>query len=341
MNKIINNFFTKHNINASKKIIISIDLDNALVIRGKGSNYVNPEIKKIISSLIDGGQILLIPNTGREIIGFTSFKKQFLNCQNGILCSGSLVIYNDKMFFNEKSEIDPRIQEIFLSAVKNDLLPFVDFSYIDGRFIVYNEHGLQYKDLFLSQNPADWFEGHLPPRENINSLSEKNLNGVCRLEFPVMKAYKNHLALFMRLMDKYEDNIKQLEQLLNINGSEILKDYSVKKKFFFNDHYDKNEITFARLGKLTSFTNKGMGLRIWLEKAESHYHNHVMIHIGDQDTGLINDTLIKEEVPEALIVMVGEKCSLHNPTVDLYLRGDTEEYLLLFFRELLQRLKNV
>ena len=50
---------------------------------------------------------------------------------------------------------------------------------------------------------------------------------------------------------------------------------------------------------------------------------------------MINDTLIKEAVPEAKIVMVGQECQLGNPLVDLYLRGPIEDELHIFLQGLL------
>ena len=337
MRKALNDFFKKYEINSRQKIILSMDLDNTLIIREKGSNYVNPELKKIIGNLIREKRIILIPNTGRELVGFSSFKKRAFNCRNGILCSGSLVLYNNQTFFNKKSEIDKASQEIFLNAIKRDKIPFADFSYTGGRIVIYNNYGLEYKDLFYSQNPADWFGKKLPPCKHVNALKREQLKNVFRIEFPVMKVYPNHRTLLSRLLDKREENINELTRLLSVRKIKAFGNYSVKRKVFFNDNYCKDDLIFARFGKLTTFTNKGIGLRIWLGKTRNLYKDHIVIHIGDQDTGLINDTLIKDEVPNALIVMVGECCSLNNPSVDLYLRGDTEKYMLIFFRELSRR----
>lgn len=338
MEKTPNDFFKKYEISSRQRLIVSMDLDNTLIIREKGSNYVNPELKKIINNLIKEKRIILIPNTGRELIGFSSFRKRAINCRNGILCSGSLILYNNRRFFNKKSEIDKASQEIFLNAIKKDEIPFADFSYTGGRIIIYNGHGLEYKDLFYSQNPIDWFDGNFPPCKRVDVFKGRYLENVFRIEFPVMKTYPDHRTLLSRLLNKREENIAELEHLFHVSNVKMFKNYSLKRKLFFNNNYGQEDLIFARFGKLTTFTNKGMGLRIWLGKTKTLYKDHIVMHIGDQDTGLINDTLIKQEVPNALIIMVGKKCALNNPSVDLYLRGDTEKYMLLFFRELSRRL---
>lgn len=61
--------------------------------------------------------------------------------------------------------------------------------------------------------------------------------------------------------------------------------------------------------------------------------------MGNQDSGLINDAIIKSSVPSAFLVMVGDKCSLNKSKVDLYLKGDLENNLLLFLKEFYNNLR--
>lgn len=333
-------FFKMFKIAQKDKVIISADLDNTFVIRKKGSNYVNPLIKKIITKLVNEKKIIFLPNTGRELIGFDAFKRQAINCNNGILCSGSLIINNNNFFLNSRSKIDKKSLEIFLKAVKKDKLSFVDLSHSGGRLIVYGDDGYKYKDLFFSQNPLDWFGNKKPPTVNVNNIDSNQVKDVFRIEFPVISDYPNQRGLLSRLLSRENDNIKELLKTLGLEGRNYFDNYSLKFKHFFNESYGKDRVSFSRLAKLTKFANKGIGLKIWLDKAKLSPQDNAIIHIGDQDKGLINDSLVKREISSAAIVMVGGNCDPNNPDVDLYHRGDPERYLLKFFQALVKELSD-
>jgi hypothetical protein len=339
MKKEIDAFLDKHIVGKRLPMVVSLDLDNTLVVRDKGSNYVNKKVKAIIKRLVSDKLIILLPNTGRDLLGFSAFSRSFLNLRNAVLCSGSLIVHGGKKYINKASMLDRVALRHLLRGVENGQLPFIDLSYPEGRVVYYNDNALKYRDLFFAQNPRDWFKGgQLPPSRNIRRLSDKGLSEVFRVEFPVIKSWVGHQLLFERLTAKKEHNTNQLGRLLGVKGGDVFGNYSLKRKVFFSDKYDKHDLTFARLAKLTKFANKGIGLKRWLAKAKISANNHIILHIGDTDTGLINDTLIKQDVPDALLVMVGEKCSLNNPRVDLYLRDDAETALLSFFEELYKKI---
>jgi hydroxymethylpyrimidine pyrophosphatase-like HAD family hydrolase len=67
-----------------KKLLLSTDLDDTLIIRKKGDNYVSEQTKRLLEDLHKHPDIYLVPNTGRELVGFASFQKQVINLQNGI-----------------------------------------------------------------------------------------------------------------------------------------------------------------------------------------------------------------------------------------------------------------
>ncbi|OGB75397.1 hypothetical protein A2810_03050 [candidate division Kazan bacterium RIFCSPHIGHO2_01_FULL_49_10] len=339
MKKAIDAFLDEHIVGKRLPIVVSLDLDNTLVIRDKGSNYINKKVKAIIKSLVSDKLIILLPNTGRDLLGFSAFSRSFLNLRNAVLYSGGLIVHNSKKYINKNSIIDRVALRHLLKGVESGQLPFVDLSYPKGRIVYYNDHALDYRDLFFAQNPRDWFKGgQLPPIRNIRRLSDKGLREVLRVEFPVIRSWVGHRLLFERLTAKTEHNISQLGRLLGVRGNDIFRNYSLKRKVFFSDKYDKHDLIFARLSKLTTFVNKGIGLKEWLARAKISSSNHIILHIGDTDAGLINDTLIKQDVPDALLIMVGKKCSLNNPQVDLYLHEDAEMALVSFFDELYKKI---
>jgi len=304
--------FFQQNPLKGKKIILSIDLDNTLIIRDKGANYINPNVKSLLIKLIKDHGILAIPNTGRELIGFTTFQRQALPLKNCILGSGSIIICNNRKYFDERSSINKKILISLCSLVKKGDLLFVDLSGVFGRRIFYHPNALSIKDLFFSQNPKAWFL-KFPTTLPIKRLKPKDLNQVFRVEFPTSKANKD---LFASLSQKKSEALSDLGNLAGIKTKD-LENYSIKNKLFFNEKYIKDYV-FARFEKKTKFINKSIGLKNWLDKSGLSKKNTFIVHIGDKDSGLINDTLIKEAVPKAKIVMVGQKCQLGNPLVDLY-----------------------
>ncbi|MDO8668326.1 MAG: hypothetical protein Q7K35_04530 [bacterium] len=325
--------FFRQNKPKSKQVILSLDLDNTLIIRDKGGNYINPKVKSLLIKLMDRYGVVVVPNTGRELVGFAAFQRQALPLKNGILGSGSLVIRNNRKYFNKRSQISKKILVLLCSLVQKGRLPFIDLSGMFGRKIFYHPGALPIKGLFFSQNPKEWFL-KLPPTLPIKKYKGEDLDTVFRAEFPVSP---EHRDLFGNLFDKKSQALFSLGSLAGIK-TEDLNDYSIKNKLFFNEKYIKNYV-FARLEKKTNFINKGIGLKNWLNKSGLTRKASLIIHVGDKDSGLIDDTIIKESVPEAKIVMVGQRSQLGNPQVDLYLRGPVEDELLIFLKSLHDNLK--
>jgi len=169
----VDDFFRQNQLKG-KKVILSLDLDNTLIIRDKGANYINPKIKFLLIKIIKDYGVVAIPNTGRELIGFAAFQRQALPLKNGILGSGSIVICNNRKYFDKRSLISKKILISLCSLVKKGILPFIDFSGMFGRKIFYHPNVLQIKDLFFSQNPKEWFLKP-PPALPVTKFNAKDL----------------------------------------------------------------------------------------------------------------------------------------------------------------------
>lgn len=313
--KLINNFLKS--LNKDRDVVLSMDLDNTLVNRNKGDNYIPKDTLEIVKLLEQKSGFYFVPNTGRDIIGFNSFMKENIIFSDAILGAGSLIKINDKYIFDTNSEIEWPVIQILFEGVKNGDLPFIDLTYKDGRMVIYNDtNGLEFKDLFFSQNPRSWFGEELPPVMALSALDRK-IDSVFRIEFPVLPNYKK---LFDELTSRREGGIVYLADILK-TPMDGLSSYTVKRKAFFNKEY-KDKVVFARFEKHTDLSSKGHGIRIWLN--EKKLDNPIVVHVGDQDYGVINDTLVKAEIPDAKLIMVGEGCKRNNPLVDLYLTGDVD-----------------
>jgi len=339
MNSIIDDFFQKNRLLINKKyIVLSIDLDNTLINRKRGANYVSQKTLNLLEKLQRFKNVILIPNTGRDIIGFKSFQRDVISIKNAILGSGSLILFNGKLFFDEKSRIDKKTVKIILEAVRKNIIPFVDFYHKNGRIIFYNRKNKENKDLFFSQNPKGWFKNEYPPIkliDGVNKPSDGILDYLFRIEFPV---FCQHEELYTGLTEKKE---RLMDEFIKLLPSKKIPshNYSIKRKVFFNQDY-KDKLIFARFEKKDSFINKGMGLKKWFLKMGISPKEAFVIHIGDKDSGLINDTIIKRYIPSAHVVMVDNKCKLNNPLVDLYLRNDLEKDTYLFLSALYKNIKN-
>jgi len=334
MRHTIESFLKKNNFNNALSVIISLDLDNTLVVRKKGSNYVNKKILELIQNLTKSGKIIFVPNTGRELVGFSSFCKEVASFRNAVLGSGSLVVCDGKEYFNKRSKIGKIQLNAFYKAIKSGILPFVDLSHARGRTIFYNEKMSKYKDLLFSQNPSEWFHGNFPPAYPIHSSKLKAMPEVFRLEFPVIKSLVSHQSLFERLSVRQKNNLKELSEILRLKSGDILKDYVVRRKKFFSDKYSEDDAVFARFEKADTICNKGYGLRMWLDKSGTLKRKSIILHIGDSDKGIVDDTVIKDALPESHLIMVGKNAKPHNRKIDLCLKGDVEDQLLLFLEKL-------
>lgn len=321
----INKFFIKNNVQ-NTNIIISIDLDNTLIIRKKGSNYINKELKKILINL-HHKKVIVIPNTGRDIIGFKSFQKS-INYKNAVLYSGGLLLHKNKKILNKKSVIEKEIIKKFINATKNNTLPFIDVYKNDGRILLYNKKSQCYKNLFFTQTPTDWFLGKLPIQKDVNKINCAMLKNVMRIEFPIFNIPGKKI-LFKKIKNKIPCE-NDLQNIIKINKN-YLKNYSIKKKAFFNKEYSTENILFARFEKSNKIINKGIGLKKILEKMQLD-NKKIILHIGDKDSGLINDTLVKKEIPAVKIIMIGNNYDQKNQNIDLCLGKNTEKSLLLFFK---------
>ena len=303
-----------------KTLLLSLDLDNTLVNRDLGSNWVFPKTLELLKKLLDQENFKPIINTGRELIGYNSFCNQAVNINNAILGSGSITLVNGKANFNREGEIEAGLVQIFLEAVRSGKLAFVDFSHYNGRSLFFNkklvgEHQLQ--SLFYSQNPRDWFGSQLPPVTEISTQKDAP-KMIFRIEFPIPV---KQTELFKKLGAKDSGAINDLAKLI---GSFEKDNYLLKRKAFFNDDF-KGEFHFGRLERSSKFINKGIGLVKWLDQSRLKISDVSIVHIGDRDSGIIDDTLVKRHITNAFMVIVGDKSKADNPHVDLYLKDNVDE----------------
>jgi hydroxymethylpyrimidine pyrophosphatase-like HAD family hydrolase len=326
MQEIIEKIITK------KKLLLSTDLDDTLIIRKKGDNYVSEQTKRLLEDLHKHPDIYLVPNTGRELVGFASFQKQVINLQNGILGSGAILLCDGKKIFNKETQIPSDTVRLFIEAIQNDIIPFVDFSHSEGRLIVANKQAQKnLHDLMFSQTPDSWFDGKMPPIISPEAFQNSSLE-VFRIEFPVNKV---HEMLFDELSKKSPHAFTEFTKLLGVNPKMEIG-YSLKRKAYFKEVY-KKDLVFARFEKSLETMNKGIGIKLWMEHMNIDPKDTSIIHIGDQDSGIVNDAIIKQELPEAQLIMVGKDCKQNNPSVDLYAcEGETEDEVRMVLEKILR-----
>ncbi len=305
-----------------KTLILSLDLDNTLVNRDLGSNWILPQTIELLNKLKKKNKVKLLINTGRELMGYTAFCKEVIDINNAILGSGSITLVNGKINFNKQGEIEKEIVKLFLNSVRNGVLSFVDFSHFQGRSLYFNNDAIEkdgLKDLFYSQNPRDWFGDVLPPCISIKN--EKIFpEQIFRVEFPISNDQK---IFYDKISSKSSDAIQSLAELFGADFSTEEK-YMLKKKAFFNDKF-KGRYVFGRLERSSKFINKGIGLVKWLEQSEIPMSRVAVVHIGDRDSGIIDDTLVKQHIADAFMIMVGVKNKADNPSVDLYMKGSVDQ----------------
>lgn len=315
-------------INHKKKTILSLDLDNTLVDRKKGDNFVSPLLKEMLCQISQSYSIIPIINTGRDIIGYRSFCQEVVEINNAILGSGSLIINEGKVCINKEGLLGEEEITFFEDAVRHGLLPFIDITYAEGRYLVFNEkkiNNTKISELFYSQTPQTWFIEPQPRVEINEYIRPKN---IFRIEFPVFKDQNSDL--YFEIINKSERALLVLGQCLKVKLSQ--NNYTLKKKVFFNKDFEE-KLIFARFQKNEALLNKGLGLKKWLKKEKYVPEDFNIIHIGDKDSGIINDVLIKEYVANTHIIMVNSKTN-NNLAVSLYLNGDADEEIFKFIKEL-------
>jgi len=297
------------------KLLLSIDLDNTLVNRDKGANFVKKESLDLLKKIKELFDVTLLINTGRENFGYRSFASSLINPKNAIIGSGSVIIHNGEYFIDEKSLIDKELVEKVIGLVDQGNLGFVDMAHFSDRSIIFNP---SFRDnaLYLAQNPDDWFTQE--SRNEILAGDRSKIDKVYRIEFPVYK--EKDEEFFNALKDKHHNRLPFLSKIIGLPLDE--NKYTLKRKAHFCDQY-KGKVLFARLEVSEEIVNKGTGLHRWFEIGGDNKIN--VLHIGDSDKGIVNDTIIKKEVPESVIVMVGEMFDKNNPLVDVYFEGDVDE----------------
>ncbi|MFA7253491.1 MAG: HAD hydrolase family protein [Patescibacteria group bacterium] len=297
------------------KLLLSIDLDNTLVNRDKGANFVKKESLDLLKKIKELSDVKLLINTGRENYGYRSFASSLIDPKNAIIGSGSVIIHNGEYFLNDKSLIDKELVEKIIGLVNEGNLEFVDMAHFSDRSIISNP---SFRDnaLYLAQNPVEWFTQE--SRNEILLGGRSSTDKVYRIEYPVYK--DNNKEFFNALRDKHQNCIRFLSKIIGFPLDE--NRYTLKRKAHFCDQY-KGKVLFARLEVSEQIVNKGTGLHKWFEIEGDNKIN--VLHIGDSDKGIVNDTIIKKEIPESLIVMVGEKFDKSNPFVDVYFEGDVDE----------------
>ena len=141
--------------------ILSLDLDNTIVNRDLGSNFVYDRTINLIKEILKEGRIKLIINTGRDQIGFESFCESNELISDAVLGSGSIIVASNNNVFNDKSKLPTSLVSLLIDGVKEKKISFIDITSFNDRRIVTNDS--LSSDLYFSQNPCDWFS-QFPPR---------------------------------------------------------------------------------------------------------------------------------------------------------------------------------
>lgn len=298
---------------AKQKIILSLDLDYTVVDRSVSGNYIDPENLNLLKNLKKSNSIILLPNTGRELYGFNSFISQGLSLENGVFASGRVTRVQDKDYFNKKGVIEDSLVHEFLSHVDQGRINFIDIAYFNDRDLIYKDKS----EIFFSQNPSEWFNEKFPNHYHVKNY-DRPIKDTYRLEFPV---FENETLY------KYIDSNERILTEKFIETYKIKTDfdgnYSIKKKKHYYNGKSSRPFFYIRIEKRSEDLGKGEGIKNWLNQSDFNINDFCIVHIGDQDSGLINDTEVKTAIPESILLMVGERCNPNNSLLDLYLSKDS------------------
>lgn len=317
-------------LRAYAKIIISCDLDNTLVDRARGANYVSPELQNALINIQKAKHITLLPNTGRDQWAFEAFCNENMRITNAVLGNGSLILFRNNLTFNPSSAINKDCIHLFSLAVQNEILPFFDMSSSGERIIARNGGNTFKSGLILAQNPPEWKPYIRYAVKKINEI-EPNEKDVFRIEFPISK---KHSALYKFIEKKSPDALAELVQLLGM-PTHTLNEYSLYKKAFFKEEY-KKEYVFARLQKNEIFSNKGIGLKMWTEFEGVDLTNSCVLHLGDKVDGMVNDALVQRNFEHSFTIIVNPKIYMEPSAQGLtYIQGDPQLVLPKLLRALI------
>lgn len=313
-------------LTSESKVLISLDLDYTLVDRSISGNYVTKENEELLNRLFLHKNVILLPNTGRELYGFNSFMQKNVDFKNGIFASGRVVRFNGLDYFNKHGLIEPNIVDKFSNLVANDLVKFIDIAYFNDREVVYKDESA----LFFSQNPRDWFENGYPLSTKFEYFkSESKL--VYRLEFPVFETDE----LFEYTSRESNILISKLIDLYGLDSS-FKDEYTVKRKNHYYDDSYSSKFCYLRIEKSSDNLGKGAGILNWFSCSDYNIDDFKIIHIGDQDSGLINDTEVKITIPDSILLMVGERCDPDNDKIDIFVTKDSNKGVQIILDSILK-----
>ena len=306
----------KNKIKDKKHILLSLDLDDTFVNRSIGDNYVSDDNLKTVKIILEKKNITVIINTGRERYGYESFCiANKIDTRNAILGSGSVIEVEGVFSFDENAAIEKDLVVAIYNLIENQHIPFADVAYFYDRCIV---HGFnESAKLFFSQNPTSWFDAYPKLLRFDESM---DLSQVFRIELPLPQ--DKYTKLCNKLDDKKKNWFSSFQEILP-TGVLLQKEYFLKRKSDFKGILE-DKIKFCRIEVDETKVNKGTGLKLWIQKSGLKCEDFVVIHIGDKDSGIVNDTIIKSEIPQSLILMVGDDFEKSNPLVDTYFDGDVD-----------------
>lgn len=323
MNKLIE---VLKDLTPESKLLISIDLDYTLVDRSVSGNYVTKENNDLLDKLFFHENVFLLPNTGRELYGFNSFMSQNVKLKNGVFASGRVVRSDGVDYFNKHGLIEKNIIDKFSDLVASSLVNFVDIAYFNNREVVYKDES----DLFFSQNPRDWFENGYPLSTKFGHFKSEN-KPVYRLEFPV---FEND-ELFKYTSAESEILISKLIDLFGLDAS-FKHEYTVKRKSHYYENSYHSKFCYLRIERKSLELGKGAGILNWFNHSGYNIDDFKIIHIGDQDSGLINDTEVKITIPDSILLMVGERCNPNNDKIDIFVTKDSNKGVQIILDSILK-----
>lgn len=287
----------------NRPLLLSIDGDNTIVNRNRGSHYISPAVINMFKKLKYCDTFLVTMNTGRDVTNYSPIEMQTGHKDPNIFLAGRVIVYNGNLYTNPKAILPLKVRKKIWREFIDGEIPFLDVKSEDGNvFFVQEKRG--YRAYYGHHRPIDWF--NRIPQQLIEIDEYQNIEKVfldlkiVRIEVPFLHSIKNTKVI----------------NAINLNNPIQIKNF-VREKLDIDDRTNHlmfipapthkshggmiNEIGSIRILVDGKIVNKGTGLKQLAKYARIPEEN--IIYFGDSAGDKANDVIVKRILPKATLMI--------------------------------------
>lgn len=298
------NYFQQKNYQANKPLLISLDGDQTIVNRNKGSHFMSRAVIKMFKKLRKNKQFILTMNTGRDLTNYAPLQKQTGHREPNILLSGRIIYYQGKAIIDKKALFSKSLKIKLWRQFVDGSIPFLDVKHKKGNtFFVKKSRNLT--KYYGHHRPLDWFRVIKMNIMDIDINKEtENIFyalDIVRAEIPFLLNSQN--AGIIKAINNKDQRVVKKYALANLD-----LENSVDLMFIPAPTHKSRQEIVKKIGSIRilihdKYVNKGTGLH-WLAKLINIPPANI-VYFGDSAEDKANDIIVKKLLPSATLIITG------------------------------------